>query len=288
MCKVSVLILTKNEERDLPGCLQSLAWSDDVHVFDSGSSDRTVEIAERFGARVTVRTYENNDVPFGGDESSHRNWGLDNIAFRYPWVFIIDADERATPELAESVKAAVALPGDHVAFRVRRRDFYLGTWLKHVQASPLYMRLIVPTRVRYERLINPVSVADGIVGDLRGYLDHFPFSKGIDHWVSRHNGYSRFEAQQILACRQSGRRVEVIKAFTEKNFHQRRFFQKELFYRLPFRPVVRFLLLYVVKRGFLDGRAGLTYALLQAVYEYLIVLKVRELEAVNDGLRAAQ
>ena len=94
-----------------------------------------------------------------------------------------------------------------------------------------------------------------------------------------HNGYSRFEAQQIVANRAKDGTFSFAKAFTAKDFHERRYHQKELFYRLPLRPVIKFLLLYIGKRGFLDGRAGLTYAMLQSIYEYFIVLKTRELEA---------
>ena len=284
---ISVLILTKNEQQDLLGCLQSVAWSDDIHVYDSGSTDDTVAIAQGFGAKVTERSYGESELAFGGDEAAHRNWGLQNIPFKHPWVFVIDADERMTPCLVRAVEAAVALPGDRVAFRLQRRDFFLGTWLKHVQTSPFYIRLIRPEKIRHERLINTASIADGPVGQVAGYLDHFPFSKGLGQWLDRHNGYSRFEAQQIISNRQAGEGFSWVKAFTAKDFHQRRYHQKELFYRLPFRPLMKFLLLYVVKRGFLDGRAGFTYAMLQSIYEYFIVLKVRELEtaiiATQDG-----
>jgi hypothetical protein len=135
--------------------------------------------------------------------------------------------------------------------------------------------------MRYERLVNPISIADGPVSEVAGFLDHFPFSKGIGHWVDRHNSYSRFEAQQITSNRQQGGVFSLRKAFFAQDFHERRYHQKELFYRLPLRPVVKFLILYILKRGFLDGRAGLTYAVLQSIYEYMIVLKVRELEAAQ-------
>lgn len=275
---ISVLILTKNEQQDLPGCFESVAWSDDVHVFDSMSTDATVAIAKKFGAYVTQRDYGECKLSFGGDESSHRNWGLQNIPFKYEWVFVIDADERTTPELVKAMIEAVRAPDNCVAFRIRRRDYFLGTWLKHVQTSPFYMRLFLHQRMRYERLINPVSIADGAVGQVSGFLDHFPFSKGIGFWVERHNAYSRAEAQQIVENRKNQATFSLSKAFTAKDFNERRFHQKELFYRLPFRPLIKFLILYVGKRGFLDGRAGFTYAMLQSIYEYFIVLKTRELE----------
>lgn len=267
---ISILILTKNEQQDLPGCLESVSWSDDIHVYDSVSSDLTVQIATDFGATVTQRPFDN--------WAAHQNWGLKNIKFKYPWVFYIDADERMTPDLISSIKRAADNPGDNVAFRVRRRDFFLGSWLKHVQTSPYYMRLFQPDKMRYERLVNPISIPDGPVGQVFGYLDHFPFSKGMGHWIDRHNSYSRFEAEQIVENRRIGGRFSLIKACVSSDFHERRFNQKELFYRFPFRPVVKFFVLYILKRGFLDGRAGLTYALLQSIYEYFIVLKTREIE----------
>lgn len=267
---ISVLVLTKNEQQDLPGCLASVSWCDDVHVYDSLSTDTTVEIAEKFGATVTERAFDN--------WSSHQNWGLQNIQFKNPWVFYIDADERMTPELKESICRAVAAAGENVAFRVQRRDYFMGTWLKHVQASPFYMRLFRPERMRYERLVNPISIADGPVGDVSGFLDHYPFSKGIGQWVERHNSYSAFEAKQIVDNRASKEPFSIVKAFTESDFHLRRFHQKELFYRLPCRPLIKFALLYLGKRGFLDGRAGLSYSILQSIYEYFIVLKTKEME----------
>lgn len=267
---ISVLVLTKNEEKDLPGCLASVAWADDVHVLDSLSTDRTIEVAREHGAQVTERAFDN--------WAAHQNWALRNVPFRHPWVFYIDADERVTSQLRDAMEAAVRTPGDAAAFQVERRDFLMGIWLRHVQVSAFYMRLFRPEKMRYERLVNPVSIPDGPVGRLGGYLDHFPFSKGISHWIARHNSYSTFEAQQIIADRNGAVEVSPMAAFFARDFHRRRYHQKALFYRLPGRPLAKFLLLYLGKRGFLDGRAGLTYSVLQSIYEYFIVLKTRELE----------
>lgn len=275
---ISVLILTKNEQQDLPGCLQSVAWSDDIHVYDFHSTDRTVEIAREMGAHVHQRHDIDTTKAFGGNEGEYRTWGVRNIAFRHPWLLNLDADERATPELVANIQAAVADPGDKVAFRIQRRDFFMDTWLAHVQTSPFYMRLFRPEKMRYERLVNPISIPDGPVGQVAGYLDHYPFSKGMSHWFERHNNYSTFEARQILANRKGKAGFSLWKAFFEKDFHEKRYHQKELFYRLPARPLIKFLLLYTVKRGFLDGRAGFTYAALQSIYEYMIVVKTREME----------
>jgi glycosyltransferase involved in cell wall biosynthesis len=267
---ISILILTRDEAQNLPACLASVAWSDDIHVLDSRSTDTTQAVATSAGARVTERAFDN--------WSSHQNWALQNLPFKYPWVFYLDADERVTPELRDALLQAAAAPGYNVAFRIQRRDFFMNTWLKHVQTSPFYMRLFRPEAMRYERLVNPVSIPNGPVGQLPGYLDHFPFSKGIDHWVERHNQYSRLEAEQTVANHHKQSRFSFWSAFFEKDFHRRRFHQKEVFYLLPARPQLRFLYLYLVRLGFLDGAAGYTYARLQGFYEYLIVAKTKELE----------
>ncbi|MCT0230736.1 glycosyltransferase family 2 protein [Synechococcus sp. CS-1324] len=276
---ISILILTKNEENDLPGCLSSVAWSDDVVVYDSLSTDATQSIALAAGARLIERPFDN--------WSSHQNWGLRNIAFKHPWVFYIDADERLPFAAADEFGFIASIPlhpdlMNPVAYRICRRDFFHGRHLKHVQSSPWYIRLFRPEYVHYERLVNPLTVVDGLIGDLQHPLDHYPFSKGLSHWIARHNSYSTFEAQQILLNRQNQEPFSLSAAFFEGDFNRRRFHQKELFYRLPARPLIKFLLLYVIKCGFLDGTPGFTYALLQSFYEAMIVLKVQELELTTS------
>lgn len=267
---VSVLILTKNEEQNLPGCLHSVSWADEIHVYDSFSEDTTIAIARDHGALVTQRVFDN--------WAEHQNWGLQNIAFKHPWVLYLDADERVTPALVQGIAQALEKPEPYVAFQILRRDFFQGCALTHVQTSPYYQRLFRPEKMRYERLVNPVSLPDGPVGRVEGVLDHFPFSKGISQWLERHNSYSSFEARQIMKNRLSRSSYSLKKALSSTDFHEKRFHQKEMFYRLPARPLVKFCLLYFLKRGFLDGAGGLTYAVLQSIYEYMIVLKTRELE----------
>jgi len=266
---ISVLILTKNEEVDLPGCLASVAWSDDVHVFDSLSTDRTVEIASAHGAHVTARPFDNY--------ASQRNAALTGLAFRHPWLFILDADERIPEALAQELKAVVSsAPASASAGRIRRRDFLFGRWLKHCQMSPFYVRLVRVGKAHYEREVNEVLKVDGDIVELHGHFDHFPFSKGIDHWLAKHNLYSTMEADQVMKTRRGQYPLSLSTALFGKDFNERRFHQKELFYRMPFRPLVKFLYLYGFRRGFMDGRAGFTYAMLQSIYEYMISLKVTE------------
>lgn len=266
---ISILILTLNEENNLPACLETCRWSDDIHVLDSYSTDNTVKIAESFGAKVWFRKFDSF--------SQHQNWALQNIPFKYPWVFYYDADERITPELGAAMRSAVGQPGENVAFRIERRDFFEGRWLKHVQMTAFYDRLFRPGKMRYERLGHCVSRPDGPVGSIAGYLDHYPFSKGIAEWVAKHNFYSTQEAQQIIRNRADGSRVSYRQAMFGKDPHERRRNLKELYYRMPARPLLKFLIMYFGKRGFLDGNAGFTYSVLIAFYEYMILLKVRQL-----------
>ncbi len=273
---VSVLILTRNEQQDLPGCLASVAWSDDVHVLDSLSTDRTREIAREAGAHVTERAFDGY--------ASQRNAGL-RLPFRHPWVLVLDADERVPPALAREIEAFVQGAGTHVdvaAARMRRRDIWWGTWLRRSQISPFYVRLLRPDRARYEREINEVLVVDGPIADLAQPFDHYPFSKGLDHWLDKHNSYSRMEAQLIVS--RSVQQPSWRTALFGADFNERRVHQKAIFYRLPARPLIKLFYMLVWRRGVLDGVAGIRYALLQTIYEYLIVLKVKEAE---QGQRAA-
>ena len=272
---VSVLILTLNEEQDLPGCLDSVAWSDDIHVFDSNSTDRTTEIARARGATVTTRTFDTY--------ARQRNAAM-QLPFRHPWVLVLDADERATPELSlEIQRIASDAPANVGAFRIRRRDFLWGTWLKHAQLTPYYVRLLRVGRVHYTRDINEFVEVDGDIGQLSAPLDHMAFSKGLAHWVAKHNKYSTAEAE-LLATGDAIRDASLKTALFARDFHDRRAAQKAIFYRMPARPLLKWIYMMFVSGAVLDGAAGVTYATLQSFYEYLIETKYREIMRRRKGL----
>jgi hypothetical protein len=260
---ISVLILTKNEQHDLPGALASVAWSDDVHVFDSHSADATVEIAKAAGATMHSRMFD--------DYATHRNAAL-ALEFQHPWLFILDADERPTPQLSAEMQRVVReAPANTAGFRLRRRDFLFGTWLRHAQISPYYIRLVRVGRAKYTRAINEVLEVDGPVAELLNPLDHFPFSKGMAHWVSKHNTYSSMEAELIV--RQQGLKDPSLRAaLTHPDFHTRRLHQKALFYRMPAPPLMNWCYMKFIRGPVLDGAAGVTYATMLGFYVYLIVL----------------
>ena len=271
---ISILILTLNEETNIGACLDALAGFDDVVVFDSLSKDRTKEIALAKGARVVERPFDN--------WAAHQNWAMDNIEFRNPWVFYLDADERMTPELREEILAiARDQSRAEVAYYCGRKNFFLGKWIRHAMPPGMIMRFFKPGRIRFERLVNPVPVIDGPHGYLRHYFEHYNFSKGLTEWFDKHNKYSLFEAMEGMKLR--ARPVGLGALFSRDRFERRRAL-KELSFRMPLRPLVKFLYMYVLKRGFLDGRAGYTYCKLQAMYEYMIVVKMRELARKERGL----
>lgn len=264
---ISVVILTKNEELNLPGCIASVKWSDDIHVFDSYSSDRTVELCKELGAIIHQREFD--------DYSSQRNAAL-KLDFKHPWVLILDADERIPESLhMEMVDYIKNAPPEIAACRARRKDYFFGTWLKHAQISPYYIRLVKPRLVHYEREVNEVLKVDGKIHDFCNSFDHFPFSKGISHWFDKHNAYSTMEAQLIVNT--GGGEFSLIRAILASDFNERRVHQKALFYRLPFRPIIKWFYMMFIRGAILDGKAGITYSFLQAIYEYMIVLKAHEL-----------
>jgi glycosyltransferase involved in cell wall biosynthesis len=272
---LSVLILTRNEESDLGACLSTVDWSGDIHVFDSFSTDRTAEIARAAGATVTQRAFDGY--------ASQRNAALHGLTFRCPWVLILDADERVPEALVKEIEGKISNADDSVGgFRIRRRDFFMGKWLKHAQISPFFIRLVRPESAHYEREVNEVIRINGTVRELEEPFDHFPFSKGLSRWVDKHNSYSTMEAKRWLDERLHEPPFSIAKALLSHDFNERRYHQKGLFYRFPCRPLIKFVYMMLARRAFLDGNAGVTYAVLQSFYEYLIVLKQREIKAKQN------
>lgn len=274
---ISVLILTLNEEANLQQCLQSMTWSDDIVVLDSFSSDRTVKIAEEMGARVVQRRFDN--------WSAHQNWAMQNIPFKYSWVYYSDADEIVPSELRDEMVAATRnTSAEPVAYRMRYKNFFCNRWIKHCGIYPVWvLRLFRPDKVYWERLVNPVPLVRGVEGRLEHHFHHYSFKKGLEAWVEKHNRYSSQEAEEGIKTFQNGF-DDWAGLLSGRDGTRRRRALKELSFRLPMRPTLRFLYMYVLRLGFLDGWEGLTYCRLLSLYEYLIVLKMRELERQHQGL----
>jgi glycosyltransferase involved in cell wall biosynthesis len=272
---ISVLILTYNEETNLPRCLESLHWCDDTVILDSFSTDKTKEIAHSSGAQVFERPFDNY--------AAQRNFGLKEIPYKHPWVLMVDADEEVTPELANEIKEAIAsCDSNTTLFRMRRKDHFLGKWIRRSSGYPTWFgRLVHPNRVHVEREINEEFLTDGTIGLLQHHLNHYPFNKGFSAWLEKHNRYSTMEATLIV---NQGLMNPNMGDFLDKDPATRRKAIKALVYRLPGRPLLMFIALYFVRGGLLDGKAGLTFCILRSFYEFLINCKVKELRLRDRSL----
>jgi glycosyltransferase involved in cell wall biosynthesis len=261
---VSVMIFTLNEEIHLPSCLDALDWCDDVIVVDSFSTDRTEAICREHGARF----FQNRFEGFG----SQRNWALDNSEPRHPWILILDADERVTSELGQELKAiAEANPAGVGAYRVRRRFYMWGRWLRHSSLYPTWVvRFIHRDRVRYlNRGHAETQEVEGEIRDLAHDLIDENL-KGIDEWFERQNRYSRKDAEFELDREKAGLRLgELFSGDPLK----RRAALKRLAWRVPARELVYFLYSYVWRRGFLDGGDGFVFCRMRAMYQAEVSIK---------------
>jgi glycosyltransferase involved in cell wall biosynthesis len=265
---VSAMVFTLNEEIHLPGCLASLAWCDDVIVVDSGSRDRTAEIARAGGARL----FEHPFTGFG----DQRNWALENTAPKHPWVLILDADERVPPDLStELARVCLQAPDDTAAYRVKRRFHMWGRWLQHSSLYPSWVvRLVRLGRVRYvNRGHAETQVVDGATRDLEHDLIDENL-KGIDEWFERQNRYSSKDAEHELSLE---RGAPSWGGLASGDPLVRRAALKSVAIRMPLRPAIYFLYTYVLRGGFLDGRDGFVFCMMRALYQAMVVSKKHDL-----------
>jgi glycosyltransferase involved in cell wall biosynthesis/SAM-dependent methyltransferase len=275
---VSVLIPTRNEEVNLAKCLASVAWADEVVVADSASDDATVEIARAHGATV---------VPFAREPGGprKRNWALENYEWKHEWVLLLDADEEVSPELAQEITRVVRDDAAHDGYLIRFHYVFLGRKLRY--GDPLWkLCLVRHRRARFETVDVPevtsydVEVHEwvrvpGSVGRMHEVIVHRDF-QDLHHHFDRHNTYSDWEA--LLRTRYRGRDIsaEVGPRLAGSQVERRRFF-KRWFLRMPGRPWLYFFYSYMLRAGFLDGRAGFIYNALKSIYWYQVSVKEYEL-----------
>lgn len=289
---VSVLIPAKNEEANLPSCLESVKIADEVFIVDSQSSDRSLDIAEKSGANVV-------QFHFNGRWPKKKNWSLENLPFRNEWVLIVDCDERITPELWEEIAAAIQNP-NYDGYYLNRKVFFLGKWIRYGGKYPDWnLRLFKHKQGRYENLnteeirntgdneVHEHVILEGSVGYLKNDMLHIDF-RDIYHWLERHNRYSNWEARVYLNLLNNTDDSGTIGANLFGSAVQRKRFLKKLWVRLPFKPTLRFILFYIIRLGFLDGKAGYTYGRLLSQYEYQIGVKLYELRKFGGQLNVAQ
>jgi glycosyltransferase involved in cell wall biosynthesis len=280
---ISVLVPAKNEAANLTACLASCAFCDEVIVVDSGSTDATVSMATQAGATVV-------DFRWNGQFPKKKNWALSNIPWRNEWVFILDADERITPELAaELTSMATGAAGATAGYYVNRRFWFMDGWLNHCGYYPSWnLRFFRHRLGRYERItlnsdtnsgdneVHEHVQLEGAAGYLRGEMEHYAFPD-ISTWVEKHNRYSSWEARVQLNSAKTATASAGLGAGLARKRRMR-----QLAWSLPFRPSLRFLYHYIWRAGFLDGKRGYIFCRLMAYYEFLSAAKVSELRRAKN------
>jgi glycosyltransferase involved in cell wall biosynthesis len=270
---ISAVIFTLNEEINLPACLQSLKWCDDVIVVDSFSTDGTKELCERAG----VRFFQNKFEGFG----IQRNWAIDNAGPKYDWILILDADERVTPELVEEMRTIIPeVPVSVGAYRVKRRFHMWGKWLKHGSLYPTWVvRLIHKDRVRY--INRGHAETQDVKGEIRELENDLIDEnlKGIDEWFERQNRYSTKDAEYELSLEQLPFKPGHL--FSADPL-ERRAAMKRLAMRMPGRAVWYFVYSYVIRKGFLDGKEGLIFCVMKAFYQQMVNIKKYDMRRMSS------
>jgi len=267
---ISAFILTYNEEKILPECLKALDFVSEILVFDSFSTDGTLEIARETGAKIVQRKFDNY--------ANQRNEALKNISANADWVLMVDADEIITPELKNEILEVTSDETNPISlYTVRRKDMFQGKWIKYSSGYPTWFgRLFKNGKVWVEREINEEYHTSGQVGYLQNHLIHYPFNKGLEYWFEKHNRYSSMEA--INANMKLADKPKMINLISGDPIKRRKI-QKYLIMQLPFRPQIVFFLFFILRGGFLDGKTGYIFCKLRKTYEWMIELKIKELQS---------
>ena len=278
LAKLSVVFPVLNEEENLPAALASVTWAGEVIVVDSGSSDDTAAIAARAGARVVMFKHR-------PDGPKKKTWSLRNLEFRNEWVLFLDGDERITPQLQAEIEEILRNP-QHDGYYLDREMFFRGRRLSCYRPD-WNLRLFRHSRTSMEDLglhdlpgtgdneIHEHFLVNGSTGFLKSPLLHNDY-RGIAPWIERHNKYATWEAHLYRQWREQPLdfRIGSMKDPVARNRTLRR-----VWVRFPGRPLLRFLIWLIGKRGFRDGRTGLLYSFLMGWYELFIGLKLSELKA---------
>ena len=283
-CPISILIPAKNEAANIRDCIESARFADEIVVVDSASVDGTQEIARSLGAHVVNFTWN-------GQHPKKKNWALAQVPWKHEWVFILDADERITPELAAELTAIAAMPVPPCeGYYVNRRFWFLDGWLMHCGYYPSWnLRFFRHQVGRYEQFtgvddtqsgdneVHEHVILNGRSGHLRHEMEHYAFPS-IAIWVEKHNRYSNWEAR--LTESTDGTAEATQAAITPSLALKRRL--KKMASRLPFRPTLRFVYHYLLRAGFLDGYRGYVFCRLMAFYEFMSVTKAAELRRTQS------
>ena len=270
---IAGVVLTFNEEKDLPRALRSLAWCDELLVVDSGSTDRTHQVAEHLGARF-VQHIQRQSFQI----TVQRNWALDHAGLRSDWILFLDADEEIGYELAKKIQSCICTSSSINSYELTPRYWFLGKWLRRTQGYPnWHPRLVKSGKVRFEGGVWESFSQGTLSGRIHIPYEHYAFSKGCDDWLERHSRYSAWDAKNIVdyldnrsSFRQINGRATILRTI-----------MSELWW---LRPPMRFIQKYVLQGGFLEGWQGLLFASMMSMYDLITVVKTIELLRKKRGL----
>ena len=278
---VSAIVAVRNEEKNLPRCLEALREVGEVYVVDSGSTDSTPEIARSFGVNVVQFHYQ-------GGWPKKRQWAMDHLPLAYDWIFLVDADEVVTPQLAEEIRKSIDRM-DAEGYYIRLQMHFLGRVLRHGDANFWKLALFRRGKGKYEcrlRDQNPSMadmeihehvVVDGATRKLSNPLIHHNV-ESLSRYIQKHDEYSNWEARVLL----HGEQNEAMAPSLFGTQAQRRRWLKKSLYGLPGSPVMLFCYRYIFRGGFLDGIQGLIYCVFQAVQMFHTKAKIYELKSARS------
>lgn len=278
---LSVLVTTFNEEINLPECLASVTgWTDEIFVVDSFSTDRTVEIARASGAQIYQHEYTN--------PAAQKNWALETLPFRNEWVLILDADECIVPELRDEIVDIVKQDGmGFDGFYINRRYIFYGKWIRHCGWYPSWnLRLFRHKSGRYEdRQVHEHVVLDGRSGYCRNDMRHED-RRDLQAWIAKQSRFAAAEAQEYCELLRKASRAGFRGSLFSGPVERKRWLKERLWVHMPWRPLMKFLYLYVFRLGFLDGWHGLKFCATWGVFEYITSLYLWELRYYKTSAAA--
>jgi len=267
MNKISALILTRNEANKIADCIKSLAFCDEVWVVDSGSDDETVAIARSLGAKVLEHSLS--------DFSQQRDWAIHNIDFGGDWILVLDADERATPELAHSIQRELAHQPRFNAYKICRKNFFLGKWIKNSGWYPDWITRLLKRGSFWldGRLVHEKYIVDGPIGFVEGHIIHLSYQT-LEEYFQKLNLYTTLEAKMLL----NGDHTPIRWDHLPEGLFWRSLIRRGI-EDWPFiRPIWMWFYMYILRTGFLDGREGFVLAALGSIYEAVVLFKWWELK----------